>query len=93
MYVFIDIFHCEYLLRKLKKQINSKELNETSRVVGRESTIKNYNIKITFTVWIVCCPPTIKNIKLERVDQGIGLVSRILVGSFELVGITKIGHY
>jgi hypothetical protein len=29
-------------------------------VVGRESTIENYNMEITFTAWIICCPPTIK---------------------------------
>jgi hypothetical protein len=52
-------------------------------VVGGESTTRNYSIEFTFMTWIVCCPPTIKNIKLEKVDQFLDLVSRIFIGSFK----------
>jgi hypothetical protein len=61
--------------------------------VGGESTTRNYSMKFTFSDWIACCPPIIKNIKLERVDQFLGLVSRFLVGSFGSIGIAKIGPY
>jgi hypothetical protein len=40
--------------------MNLEELTELARVVGGESTIKNYNMQITFMRWIVYCPPTIK---------------------------------
>jgi hypothetical protein len=60
--------------------------------VGGESTTRNYTMKFTSMAWIVCCPPIIKNIELKRVDQFLGLVSRILVGLFGLAIIAKIGH-
>jgi hypothetical protein len=50
--------------------------------VGRESTRKNFSMEITFTAWIVCYPPTIKNIELERIDYFFGFISKILVGLF-----------
>jgi hypothetical protein len=50
-------------------------------------------MEITFTTWIVCYPPTIKNMKLETIDQFLGRVSKILFGSFKSVGIAKIRLY
>jgi hypothetical protein len=49
-------------------------------------------MEITFIAWIVCCPPTIKNIKLETIDQFLGHVSRILIGIFGSARIKKVGH-
>jgi len=50
--------------KKFEKQISSKELSETIGVVGDEPTTRNYNMQFTFIAWIVCYPPTMKNIKL-----------------------------
>jgi hypothetical protein len=50
-------------------------------------------MEITFIAWILCYPPTIKNIELEIANRFLGRISKILVGSFGSIGITKIGHY
>jgi hypothetical protein len=49
-------------------------------------------MEITFMAWIICYPPTIKNIKLEIANQFLRCISKILIGFFGLVGIAKIGH-
>jgi hypothetical protein len=70
-----------------------EEFNETTGIMDGELKQNHHSMEITFTAWIVCCPPTIKNIKLEIADQFLGHISRILVGYFKSIGISKIGHY
>jgi hypothetical protein len=43
-------------------------LKKTTGIMGGESTTRNDSMKFTFIAWIVCCPPTIKDIKLEIAD-------------------------
>jgi hypothetical protein len=50
-------------------------------------------MEITFIAKFVCCPPTIKNIKLETTNLFFGHISKILVGFVGSIGITKNGHY
>jgi hypothetical protein len=71
-----------FCAKEINQQINLEELSKMIGIVGGESTTKNYSMKFIFIVWIVCCLPTIKNIELERIDQFLGLVSRIIVGLF-----------
>jgi hypothetical protein len=69
-----------------------EEFNETIGIVGKELKIENYSMEIAFTTWIICILPTRKNIKLEIIDQFLGHVSKILVGSFKSTRIAKIRH-
>jgi hypothetical protein len=52
----------------MKEQISSKELSERIEIMGDKPTIKKCNMQFTFIAWIVCSPPTMKNIELGRLD-------------------------
>jgi len=54
-------------------------VNEAIGVVNGELTRRNCNTHFTFTTWIVCYPPTMKNFELARLDHVLGLVLGILV--------------
>jgi hypothetical protein len=52
-------------LQEINQWISSKEL-KMIRVVGRESTTRNYSMKFTFITWIVYCPPIIKKYRTRK---------------------------
>jgi len=65
-------------------------------VVGRESTIENYNMEITFTAWIICCPPTIKKHQTRKYRlvpwshfQNLGWIVRISKNWTLLIDVMK----